>query len=153
MPRPIIFDFDGVIVDSETLSNRALAESLTAHGFPTTVDESVERYTGMRMADCVLAIERFHGRKSDGFVANAPSAELLRQQLKPIAGAVLIRGLDRRIAIASSKQAARWRSVSICRVADCRRQRFSAADMARGKPARTSICTRPSIPAPPLYRH
>ncbi len=33
MSRPIIFKFDGVIVDSEVIANRAMAECLTAHGF------------------------------------------------------------------------------------------------------------------------
>src|SRR5688500_2960666 len=32
----VIFDNDGVLVDSETLANRVLAELLTAAGYPTT---------------------------------------------------------------------------------------------------------------------
>ena len=141
MTRPIIFDFDGVIVDSETLSNRAFAQSLTQHGFATTPEESVARYTGLRMADCLVAIERIHGRKlPDGFVAayRADSFDLMRRELRPVVGAVeFIRSLgDRPIAIASSSGPPR---LALCLelvgltepFAD---KVFSAADMERGKP-------------------
>ena len=42
----IIFDFDGVIADSEVRANRTLAESLTAIGLPTTYEESLRDYCG-----------------------------------------------------------------------------------------------------------
>ena len=35
----VIFDNDGVLVDSERLANRVLADLLTEHGWPRTVDE------------------------------------------------------------------------------------------------------------------
>ena len=40
-PAAIIFDFDGVIADSEVRANLSLAESLTAVGMPTTYDQSL----------------------------------------------------------------------------------------------------------------
>lgn len=42
----IIFDFDGVIADSEVPANNALAESLTAIGLPTTFEDSLTHYYG-----------------------------------------------------------------------------------------------------------
>ena len=39
----MIFDFDGVIVDSEVLSNTILAEALTDLGHPTTFEQAVQR--------------------------------------------------------------------------------------------------------------
>ena len=42
----MIFDCDGVLVDSEPLSNRILAERLTAIGLPTTTEESIARLHG-----------------------------------------------------------------------------------------------------------
>ncbi|MEV7003125.1 HAD-IA family hydrolase [Streptomyces sp. NPDC093982] len=42
----VIFDNDGVLVDSEPLANRVLAALLTESGFPTTVEESIRRYMG-----------------------------------------------------------------------------------------------------------
>ena len=139
--RPIIFDFDGVIADSETVSNRALAQCLTGHGFPTTPDQSVARYTGMRMADCVVVIENIHGKKlPDGFVEayRAFSFELLRKELTAVRGAVpFIRSLHRRpIAIASSSGPARLKlSLELIGLTDCFDGTvFSAADLERGKP-------------------
>src|SRR3546814_3430839 len=45
-PAAIIFDFDGVIADSEVRANQSLAESLTATGMATTYDESLRDYYG-----------------------------------------------------------------------------------------------------------
>jgi beta-phosphoglucomutase-like phosphatase (HAD superfamily) len=38
--RAIIFDFDGVLADSEVLSNTVIAEIVTELGVPTTVDDA-----------------------------------------------------------------------------------------------------------------
>lgn len=46
LPSAIIFDFDGVIVDSEVPANHALAESLTAIGLPTSFADSLRLYCG-----------------------------------------------------------------------------------------------------------
>ena len=42
----VIFDCDGVLVDSEPITNRLMAEELTLHGLPTTREESIERFVG-----------------------------------------------------------------------------------------------------------
>ena len=139
--RPIIFDFDGVIVDSEPLANRALAETLTAIGMPTTVEEAMRDYIGLRMSDCLLAIARIHGRKPpDDFVdtCRARTAVLLREHLQPVPGApAFIRScVAARTAIASSSSV-RGINNSLALVGltghfDGRI--FSAADIERGKP-------------------
>ena len=41
MPDLVIFDCDGVLVDSELIFARVLAESLVALDFPTTIDEAI----------------------------------------------------------------------------------------------------------------
>ena len=43
MERLIVFDFDGVIADSEILANTVLAEFITELGVPTTVEDSIPR--------------------------------------------------------------------------------------------------------------
>lgn len=48
----IIFDYDGVIADSELLNNATLAELLTEIGLPTTLDEALASYLGKRWRDC-----------------------------------------------------------------------------------------------------
>ena len=58
----VIFDYDGVIADSELLSNRVLAELLTEAGLATTVDEAIATYMGRRWLDCVPLIEERLGR-------------------------------------------------------------------------------------------
>ncbi|MEU7031374.1 HAD family hydrolase [Streptomyces sp. NPDC046275] len=45
----VIFDNDGVLVDSEPISNRLLAEYLTELGHPTTYEESVRDFMGSAM--------------------------------------------------------------------------------------------------------
>lgn len=45
----VIFDNDGVLVDSEPISNRLLAGYLTELGHPTTYEESVRDYMGAAM--------------------------------------------------------------------------------------------------------
>lgn len=51
----VIFDCDGVLVDSEEIANSALAELLTEAGVPTTYEESVDIFRGRSM-DAILEI-------------------------------------------------------------------------------------------------
>ena len=44
----IIFDYDGVVADSELLNNAILAELLTEVGMPTTLEQSLSSYVGKR---------------------------------------------------------------------------------------------------------
>lgn len=141
MHRPIIFDFDGVIVDSELIANRALAETLTAIGMPTTAEEAMARYIGLRMSDCVRAIERIHGRAPPAdFVeaCRAHARNLLHNELRPVAGApAFIRScVPTLTAIASSSSVPGIKhSLGLVGLSDCFDGRiFSAADLERGKP-------------------
>src|SRR5919107_4307717 len=64
----VIFDCDGVLVDSEPLANRVLAERLTAIGLPTTFEQSVRDFMGRSWAANVAAIEaRLGGPIPDDF--------------------------------------------------------------------------------------
>lgn len=53
----VIFDFDGVIADSEALANLVLAEHVTLLGVPTTLEDAYERYMGRRWPEVVATIE------------------------------------------------------------------------------------------------
>src|SRR5437868_6785339 len=57
----VIFDCDGVLVDSEPIINRAHAEVLTACGYPITQKVLVERFCGMSDPDMLEIIERRWG--------------------------------------------------------------------------------------------
>jgi len=57
----LIFDCDGVLVDSEMLASRALSQYLTGLGAPVTEAESRARFTGMSIASVKAAVERDDG--------------------------------------------------------------------------------------------
>lgn len=140
MPHPIIFDFDGVIVDSELLASRSLAECLTNLGYPTTAQESLERYTGQRLRDSIEAIEH---RYACRLPADFPALLSVhfhdhRRQLNAVTGAVaFVRTRKReRTAIASSSRLQEIKlSLHTVGLDDHFDGRiFSAAEIERGKP-------------------
>ena len=47
----IIFDYDGVVADSEVLNSTVMAEQLAAIGLPTSLDDVLAAYTGKRWRD------------------------------------------------------------------------------------------------------
>jgi beta-phosphoglucomutase-like phosphatase (HAD superfamily) len=61
LKRLIIFDFDGVIADSETLSNTVLAEILTELGVPTTTKDSMRLFMGKRFHEVIDAVQEAVG--------------------------------------------------------------------------------------------
>ena len=46
-PRGLLFDFDGVLIESEFAGNRQLAEWLTDAGYPTTAEDSMANFMGL----------------------------------------------------------------------------------------------------------
>jgi HAD superfamily hydrolase (TIGR01509 family) len=58
----VIFDCDGVLVDSEWISNRILAECLCALGVPTSTESSMRDYMGRSWRECVPLFEAQLGR-------------------------------------------------------------------------------------------
>jgi len=61
-PAAILFDFDGVIADSEVRANQSLAESLTAAGMPATYDECLRAYYGHNWQETERRIVARYGR-------------------------------------------------------------------------------------------
>lgn len=86
----MIFDFDGVIADSEALANTVLAEFITALGHPTSLEDSLQRYTGSRWNDVIAQIELAVGKPVPaGFSDDLKSATLdrFRADLREVSGA------------------------------------------------------------------
>ncbi|MDW8810988.1 HAD family hydrolase [Streptomyces scabiei] len=141
----VIFDNDGVLVDSEPISNRLLAEYLTELGHPTSYEDSIRDYMGSAMHRIhELVLERtgeklpedfddvFHQRVFAGF----------ERDLEPVPGVVAV--LEKLVAdgvpycVASSGSherirvghrttgLERWFGEGLV---------FSAQDVGRGKPA------------------
>jgi HAD superfamily hydrolase (TIGR01509 family) len=64
-PKLVIFDCDGVLVDSERISNGVLADMLSAEGLATTLTEARAAYQGLQLAQVREAAERRLGRDLD----------------------------------------------------------------------------------------
>ncbi len=71
MTELVIFDCDGVLVDSEGIGGTVLARAAIAEGAAISAEESLRLFRGLKMAECVVEIERRLGRPvRDDFVAN-----------------------------------------------------------------------------------
>ena len=60
-PQLIIFDCDGVLVDSEIIAARVEAAMISEAGFAITPEEMMERYSGLTSKDILLRIEAAAG--------------------------------------------------------------------------------------------
>lgn len=54
----ILFDCDGVLVDSEIIAARVESQLLTEAGYPISVEEMSERFAGMTWKNILLTIEK-----------------------------------------------------------------------------------------------
>ena len=103
----IIFDFDGVIADSEVLLNQALADGLTTVGLPTTLEDSLRDYCGKRWGDILPLVEARLGRELPASFIGEQIERLgqkVMMAVKPVAGVVPFLEMTREMprAIASS---------------------------------------------------
>lgn len=57
-PKLVIFDCDGVLVDSEAISSAVLASSISAAGLSITPEETTARYQGLMLADIGADVEQ-----------------------------------------------------------------------------------------------
>ncbi|GAA0666546.1 HAD family hydrolase [Streptomyces thermocarboxydovorans] len=85
----VIFDNDGVLVDSEPISNRHLAAYLTELGHPTSYEDSIRDFMGSAMHRVHELVEQRSGRKlpedfDDVFHARVFAA--FERELQPVAG-------------------------------------------------------------------
>ena len=61
MTRSVIFDCDGVLVDTERISNTVLAGLLTDAGLPTTYEQCLEAYRGRTLTSVMQLAGARHG--------------------------------------------------------------------------------------------
>jgi phosphoglycolate phosphatase len=85
----VIFDCDGVLVDTEPISARVYAEMLTALGMAMTEDEALQTFMGRARADNQATIEQRLGRPLPGefyrsFTERTFAA--FRAELRPVPG-------------------------------------------------------------------
>lgn len=108
----ILFDFDGVLLESEYAGNRQIAEYLTRTGHPTSTEESMVQFMGLAGTDFLAAIERWIGQAlPDDFHAEreAENRRAIDEGIAEVAGAIaFVRSLPvsfpRAIASSSSVQ-------------------------------------------------
>ncbi|CAN5157950.1 HAD family hydrolase [soil metagenome] len=106
----IIFDFDGVLLESEYAGNKQIAEYLSGIGHPTTPAESMANFMGLAGKDFIAAIERWTGRAVTSDFHDARAAEdarVMQEGIDAVTGAVafvrsLPSGFPRAIASSSS---------------------------------------------------
>lgn len=87
----IIFDFDGVLLESEFEGNRALAELLTQLGHETSLEQAFKHYAGLSGPQFIAAIEsRIGARLPREFYErrNEQSVRALRDGIGAVAGAI-----------------------------------------------------------------
>lgn len=86
----ILFDCDGVLVDSELIGNRVLASHLSAHGYPMTAAESQRTFIGMTIPKVIAAVRSEGVDLPDDFEATlrAKDEVAFQRELKPVAGVV-----------------------------------------------------------------
>ncbi|MEQ1615480.1 MAG: HAD family phosphatase [Hyphomicrobiaceae bacterium] len=138
----LIFDFDGVVADSETIANQALADYLSSIGHPTSLDDAMRLFMGKRHADTLAAIVRYIGRPiPDNFETDyrAKIRVTMRREVQPISGVAAF--LDRHhhvskcVASSSSRE---WLDHCVDRFGfrpAFGNNLFSATLVANGKPA------------------
>jgi HAD superfamily hydrolase (TIGR01509 family) len=141
----VIFDNDGVLVDSEPISNRILADYLTELGHPTTYEDSIRDFMGAavhRIHDVVR--ERSGQSLPEGFneAYHARVFAAFQRELKPIEGVgpvlekLAAEGVPYCLASSGTHERIRvaLRKTGLYELFGERRI-FSAQDVGRGKPA------------------
>ncbi len=140
----ILFDFDGVLLESEAAGNRQIAAYLTSIGHPTSPEDSMANFMGLSGAHFLGAIETWIGRAipEDFHAVRAEEdARVLEEGLPAVAGAIrfveeLPKSLPR--AIASSSRT-KWidRHLRHLGIRDCFGDHIYSGyeHVERGKPA------------------
>ena len=89
-PKAVIFDFDGVLADTERLHLRATQEALSARGWTLDEPEYFDRYLGYGDRDLIVELARDRRQAIDEAQIEAFLAEkALRYREQVAAGAVL----------------------------------------------------------------
>jgi HAD superfamily hydrolase (TIGR01509 family) len=142
--RLVIFDCDGVLVDSEPVANRMVAGAVAALGWPITSAEAERLFLGMTLTDMVPVIERHIGRALPADWRPALMqllVEALEREAEPVPGALeALRGVSAlrvpwRIASNSSHEEMRAKFGRLGIAALVAGRVHSHRDVDRGKPA------------------
>ena len=137
----IIFDCDGVLVDSELISCRAHSQMLTSHGYPITSDQVLERFLGVSDREARLTIEAELGRSLPGdFETQMKHAALQRyasdlQEIPYISETIAAIGLPKCVASSGTPEKIRHGLQAAGLYHLLAPHIFSATQVRNGKPA------------------
>lgn len=137
----VVFDCDGVLIDSEPIANEAYACTLRRHGFEVTAAALTARFTGISTPKMMAEIESAHGRPIPPTLrqeAMSMILDLYRSELKAIEGAERLLGaLSLRRCVASSSETEKLRLGLACTRLDRHFgvHVYSSDLVERGKPA------------------
>jgi HAD superfamily hydrolase (TIGR01509 family) len=137
----LIFDCDGVLVDSEHLACAALAEVMTTLGHSMTADESMRAFAGRSLKDVLARAERLLSRPIPKDLGEQAAVQLMarfRRELQAVAGVKeAIAALPYRRCVASSSDPSRLTlSLDVTGLSALFGNNvFSAVEVANGKPA------------------
>jgi HAD superfamily hydrolase (TIGR01509 family) len=137
----VIFDCDGVLVDSEPIMNRALAEQLHKIGLALPVSDVMRRFVGKTREECLALAAEIGGRELPrrfGADWDAAAFDALRKEVKPVAGVPeVLRDLAIPYCVASNGMPDRVRitldSAGVLRYFEGRI--FTSSEVANPKPA------------------
>ena len=136
----LIFDCDGVLVDSEPLACAVDAEILTGLGFPYTPAAIASRFVGTSLTDMIRRIEAEHGRPLPADFGEQVSRTLLarfERDLKPLSAvreAILALPYPRCVASSSTPDRIAL-SLRVTGLGDLFERVFSSVEVQHGKPA------------------
>ncbi|MHA1127853.1 MAG: HAD family hydrolase [Alphaproteobacteria bacterium] len=84
----VIFDCDGVLVDTEVLFNSALVEDLGKHGLSLTLEQCMDLFVGGTMPGVKVEAEKLGAALPDTWVEDfyAKAYKLLGERTEPVAG-------------------------------------------------------------------
>lgn len=137
----LIFDCDGVLVDSEPLSIRVLLDTVAAHGGKLTEAEAYRRFLGRSMATLVSVLDTDFDIRADAQFLERMRRDLysrFEQELRPIDGmGTVLAELPWPKCVASSSQLERIRlSLGLTGLREYLEPNiFSATMVKNGKPA------------------
>ncbi|MCO5732435.1 HAD family phosphatase [Rhizobium sp. SSA_523] len=137
----LIFDCDGVLVDSEPLSIRVLIDAVEAHGGTLDEAEAYRKFLGRSLSNLVQVLDSDFGLSADAAFLERMRRDLyqrFKQELKPIRDVdAALQVLPYRRCVASSSQPERIRlSLELTGLLSFFEPHiFSATMVERGKPA------------------
>ena len=137
----VIFDCDGVLVDSEPISNRVFRDMLNEIDIPVTLEYMYEHFVGLSMPKCMELVAQLRGRPvPEGFLERLQhrTEEELRATVQPMLGIHdVLDGLTLPYCVASSGAHSKIRTtLGATGLLDRFAGRvFSGQDVSRPKPA------------------